>query len=93
MHPTGLTNSPARNDSDRAVGICGRNLITEVFRPASQTFLPGSDMLSIHHKIFYAIAVSPSGAILVAGRSLRLEVFINTPPPKGIPRIVEELGL
>jgi hypothetical protein len=53
---------------------------TEVFDPATGQFSPGPSLRWPRYKISNAVAVLPSGAVLVAGGAVRLELW---DPPRG----------
>ncbi len=53
----------------------GRYKSTEIYEPEIGAFLPGPDMAWSRHKIRDAVVVLPSGAILVAGGAVHLELF------------------
>jgi len=56
-------------------GFAGRLSGTEIYDPASGTFSPGPGLTWGRHKLRDAIAVLPSGAILVAGGAARPELL------------------
>lgn len=53
----------------------GRYASTEIFDPETGEFSPGPDMRWGRHKIRDAVAVLPSGAVLVAGGAAQPELF------------------
>jgi hypothetical protein len=53
----------------------GRYRSTEIYDPRKGTFSPGPDLRWRRHKIRDAVAVLPSGAVLVAGGAVRPELF------------------
>ena len=53
----------------------GRYVTTEIYDPSMGEFSAGSDMQWQRHKIRDAVAVLPSGAVLVAGGALRPEIY------------------
>jgi hypothetical protein len=60
--------------SDRR-GYDDRFSSTEVFDPDSGTFSPGPELHYARHKIRDAVAVPPSGAVVVAGGALHPELY------------------
>ncbi|MDP2480959.1 MAG: kelch repeat-containing protein [Candidatus Palauibacterales bacterium] len=60
--------------SDRR-GYAARFASTELYEPGSGTFSPGPDLRRGRHKIRDAIAVLPSGDVVVAGGAARPEVY------------------
>jgi hypothetical protein len=60
--------------SDRR-GYAARFATTELYDPAAGTFSPGPDLEWGRHKIRDAVAVLPSGDVVVAGGAARPEVF------------------
>lgn len=53
----------------------GRHTGTEIYDPATGKFTPGPEMRWARHKLTDAVAVLPSGAVLVAGGAARPELF------------------
>ncbi len=53
----------------------GRYMSTEIYDPETGEFAPGPDMRWRRHKIRDAVAVLPSGAVLVAGGAARAELL------------------
>ena len=53
----------------------GRHASTEIFNPVTREFSPGPDMRWGRHKIHDAIAVLPSGAVVVAGGASQIEFY------------------
>lgn len=60
--------------SDRR-GYDARFSSTEIYDPETGRFSPGPNLRSGRHKIRDAVAVLPSGAILIAGGALRPEIY------------------
>jgi hypothetical protein len=53
----------------------GRYMTTEIYDPSTGEFSAGPDMQWQRHKIRDAVAVLPSGTVLVAGGALRPEIY------------------
>jgi Kelch motif/Galactose oxidase, central domain len=56
-------------------GFASRFTSTEIYDPATGTFLPGPNMNFGRHKMRDAVTVLPSRFVLVAGGAVRLELF------------------
>ncbi len=56
----------------------GRYASTEIYDPTTGEFSPGPDLGWARHKIRDAVAVLPSGAVLVAGGAVQPELFDPT---------------
>jgi len=56
-------------------GYSSRFSSTEIFDPKTGTFTPGPDLNFGRHKLRDAVLVLPSGAILIAGGAIKLELF------------------